>query len=159
MLTIAEDKVVYKITPKVDVPETGTEDSSDTVVPEPPPVSSPPRVRKPTSPPARQEARPSRKVPQKDIDLSTFELPEAPFKRFRDELTEIQNQYFRMEHITRGVNMALGNCGPGNILRELAKRTDRKHVEALEIEKAQLAAQVAAMTWELAQKSEEIQKF
>ena len=74
-------------------------------------------------------------------------------------MTELQNQYFRMEHITRGVNRALGNCGPGNILRELAKRTDRKQVEALETEKAQLAAQVAAMTRELAQKSEEIRKY
>ena len=159
MLTIAEDEVVYKITPEVEVPETGTEDSSDTAVPEPPPVLSPPKVRKPTSPPARQEAGPSREVPWKDIDLSTFEFPEAPFKRVRVELMELQNQYFQMEHITRGVNRALGNCGPGNILRELAKRTDRKQVEALETEKAQLAAQVAAMTRELAQKSEEIRKF
>ena len=45
-----------------------------------------------------------------------------------------------MQHITRGVNRALGNCGPGNILRELAKQTDRKQVEALETEKVQLAA-------------------
>ena len=159
MLTIAEDEVVYKITPEVEVPETGTEDSSDTAVPEPPPVLSPPKIRKPTSPSARQEAGPSREVPWKDIDLSTFEFPEAPFKRVRDELTELQNQYFRMEHITRGVNRALGNCGPGNILQEVAKRTNRKQVEALETEKAQLAAQVAAMTRELAQKSEEIRKF
>ena len=64
-----------------------------------------------------------------------------------------------MEHITWGVNRALGYCGPENILRVLAKRTDRKQVEARETEKAQLAAQVAAMTWELAQKSEEIRKF
>ena len=60
-----------------------------------------------------------------------------------------------MEHITRGVNRALNNCGPGNILRELTKRTDRKKIEALEMEKTQLAAQVAVMTQELSQKSEE----
>ena len=64
-----------------------------------------------------------------------------------------------MEHITCGVNRTLGNCGPGNILRKLAKQTDRKHVETLETKKAQLAAQVAAMTRELAQKSEEIRKY
>ena len=64
-----------------------------------------------------------------------------------------------MEHITRGVNKALGNCGPGNILRELPKRTDRKQVETLKTEKTHLAAQVAAMTRELAQKSEEIRKY
>ena len=61
-----------------------------------------------------------------------------------------------MEHITRGMNTALGNCGPGNILRELAKRIDRKQVETLETEKAQQAAQVAAISQELAQKSKEI---
>ena len=71
-------------------------------------------------------------------------------------MTELQNQYFWMEHITRGVNRALDNCGPGNILRELAKRTDRKQVETLETGNAQLAALVAAMTKEFAQKSEEI---
>ena len=89
----------------------------------------------------------------------TFEFPEAPFKCVRDELTELPNQYFRMEHITRGVNRALDNCEPGNILRELAKQTDRKQVETLETKKAQLTAQVAAMIQELAQKSEEIRKY
>ena len=64
-----------------------------------------------------------------------------------------------MEHITRGVNRAFGNCGPGNILQELAKRTDRKQVKTLETEKAQVVAQVAAMTRELARKSEEIRKY
>ena len=151
--------MVYKISLEIKVAETGIEDSSNTAVPEPPPVSSPLKVRKPASPPPRQEAGPSREIPWKDIDLSTFKFPEPPFKRVRDRLTELQNQYFRMEHITRGVNRALGNCGPGNILRELAKRTDRKHVETLETKKAQLATQMAAMTQELAQKSEEIRKY
>ena len=64
-----------------------------------------------------------------------------------------------MEHITRGANRALDNCGPGNILWELAKRTDRKEIEKMETEKAQLAAQVATMTQELSQKSEEIWKY
>ena len=58
-----------------------------------------------------------------------------------------------MEHITQGVNRALDNCGPGNILREVAKRADQKEIEKLETEKAQLAAQVAAMTQELSQKT------
>ena len=34
--------------------------------------------------------------------------------------------------------MALDNCRPGNILRELAKKTDWSKVDALEIEKAHL---------------------
>ena len=64
-----------------------------------------------------------------------------------------------MEHITWGANRALDNCGPGNILRELAKKADRKEIKKLETEKAQLATQVAAMTQELSHKSEEIRKY
>ena len=104
MLTIAKDEMMYRLGPEVEMAETRTEDSSDTAVPKPPPASPPPKVRKPTSPPPRPEAGPSWEIPWKDIDLSTFEFPEAPFKHVRNELTELQNQYFRMEHITRGVN-------------------------------------------------------
>ena len=57
------------------------------------------------------------------------------------------------------MSKALDNCGPKNILRELAKKMDRAKVEALETEKAQLAAQVAAMTTELVEKSEEIRRY
>ena len=39
MLTIAEDEVVYKFGLEIEVAEIGTEDSSDTAVPEPPPTS------------------------------------------------------------------------------------------------------------------------
>jgi hypothetical protein len=41
----------------------------------------------------------------------------------------------------------------------LAKKTDRSKVEALENEKAQLTAQVEAMTKELTQKSEDIRRY
>ena len=57
------------------------------------------------------------------------------------------------------MSKALGNCGPTNILREVAQVTDRSKIQAFETEKAQLAAQVAAMTQELTQKSEEIWKY
>ena len=57
------------------------------------------------------------------------------------------------------MSRALDNCGPGNILRELAKKTDQSKVDALETEKAHLIAQVAAMTLELAQKTEEIRCY
>ena len=63
LLTIAEDEVVYKISPEIEVAETRIEDASDTAVPKPPPVSSPPKVRKPVSPPPRQEAGPSQEIP------------------------------------------------------------------------------------------------
>jgi hypothetical protein len=64
-----------------------------------------------------------------------------------------------LEHITGGVRRALGNCSAGNILQELAWKTDRSKVDALEKEKAQLAVQVAAMARELTQKSVEIRRY
>ena len=94
----------------------------------------------------------------KDVDLSAWDFPEALSNRIHDELTELETHY-RMEHITRGANRALDNRGPGNILWELAKRVDQKEIEKLETEKAQLAAQVAAITQKLSQKSEEIRKY
>ena len=69
MLTIVEDKMVYKLSVEVEMAETGMEDSSDTAVPEPTPASPLPKVRKPTSPPPRPEAGPNREIPWKDIDL------------------------------------------------------------------------------------------
>ena len=69
MLTIVEDEVVYKLGPEVEMEETGTEDSSDTAVPEPTPASPPLKVQKPTSPPPRPEAGPYREIPWKDINL------------------------------------------------------------------------------------------
>ena len=60
----------------------------------------------------------------------------------------------------------LNDCTPGNILRELAKRADRKELdqakkelEQVKTENAQLNAQVSAMAQELSQKSEEIRKY
>ena len=159
-LTIAEDKVAYKLGPDSEAKEAGTEKLlSNPVVPEPPPTAPAPEPRKMVAPQPRNEAGPSMELHWRDIDLSSFEYPETPFKRVREELTKLHNQYFRLEHITRGVSRALDNCGPENILRELAKKTDGLKVDALETEKAQLTAQVAAMTQELAQKSEEIRRY
>ena len=125
-----------------------------------PGVAAPiPETRKAATLQPQNEANPSKEQPWRDIDLSTFELPETPFKRVWEEATNLQNQYWRLEHIIRGVSRALGNCGPGNILWGLAKKTDQLKVDALETENAQLAAQVATMTQELAQKSEEIRRY
>ena len=63
------------------------------------------------------------------MDLFAWDFPENPFKRVQEGLEDLQNQYFRLEHIARGANQALDNCGPRNILRELAKRADRKELE------------------------------
>ena len=71
-----------------------------------------------------------------------------------------------MEHITKGANQALNDCGPGNILQELAKRADRKELDQakseldqVKLENAHLTAQVSAMAQELSRKSEEIRKY
>ena len=126
LLTIAADEVTYKIEPEVEVKDTGTETSSDPVIPEEPPTSPTPSFRKPTSPPPpppRPEAIPSRETRQ-DVDLSAWNFPENPFKRIQEEVADLQTQYYRLEHITRGANRALDSCGSGSFLRELAKRAD-----------------------------------
>ncbi len=71
-----------------------------------------------------------------------------------------------MEHITREANQALNDCGPENILRELAKRADRKELdqakrelEQVKTENAHLNAQVSSMAQKLSRKSEEIRKY
>jgi hypothetical protein len=100
------------------------------------------------------------------VDLASWDFPDNPFKRVHDELDELQTQYHRLEHITKGASVALGGCGPGNILREIAKRTDRKELDLVKREldqartnNAQLHAQMASMAEELGQKSEEIRKY
>jgi hypothetical protein len=93
-------------------------------------------------------------------------LSETPFKRVYDELDDLQAQYHRLEHITKGASTALGGCGPRNIIREIAKRTDRKELEQVKreldqarMDNAHLHAQMASMAKELGQKNEEIRKY
>jgi hypothetical protein len=62
----------------------------------------------------------------------------------------------RLKHITRRISRALDNLGPGNILRKLAKKTDRLKVDTLETKNAQMAAYMVTMSPELAQKRVEI---
>ena len=100
------------------------------------------------------------------MDPPAWDVPENPSKRVHNELEELQTQYYRLEHITKGASLALGGCGPGNILREIAKRADRKELDQAKREldqvrtkNAHLHAHVAAMSEELGQKSEEIRKY
>lgn len=132
---------------------------SDPTVLEPPLAMPTPSPRRPTAPPTRSKASPNQETPWRDIDLFFFEYPETPFKLFREETTNLENQYFRLVHITLGVSMALDNYRPENILRELTKEMHRSNVDAPKTKKAQLVAQVAAMAQKLAQKSEEIQRY
>ena len=60
----------------------------------------------------------------------------------------------------------MNDYGPGNILRELAKRADRKELgqakkelDQVKMENAHLNAHVSALAQELSRKSEEIQKY
>ena len=72
--------------------------------------------------------------------MTTFEYSDAPFKCIWEEIDVLQSQYVWMKHITWGVSKALDNCRLENILMELAKKTCRSKVKALETEKAQRAA-------------------
>ena len=84
----------------------------------------------PTAPPKiHPEARPSHASPWQECGPILLGFLETPFKRVYDELNELQTQYNRLEHITREASVALGGCGPGNILREIAKKADRKELD------------------------------
>ena len=100
-ITIAEDDVVFKLGPNVELTEAGTEESlSDPAIHEPSPAARIPEVRRVATPQPWTEAGPSRELHWRDIDLSSFEYPETPLKRVREELTHLQNHYFQLEHIT-----------------------------------------------------------
>ena len=90
------------------------------------------------------------------MDPFGWEFSDNPFKRVHDELEELQTQYHRLEHITKGASLALGGCGPENTLREIAKRADRKELEQARkeldqtrMDNAHLQVQMAAMSEEL----------
>jgi hypothetical protein len=83
-LTIAEDEAMYKLGPEVETTEAGTEESSeDLVIPEPPPFAPTLETRRAATPQPNNKVGPNREQPWKDIDLTTWELPEIPFKRVR----------------------------------------------------------------------------
>ena len=89
-MTIAEDEVVYKLGLEIEITKAGTEESSEDPVNPKPPTSAPvPKTRRVAIPQPRNEAGPSRQQAWRDIDLSTWELPETPFKRVRAELTNM----------------------------------------------------------------------
>ena len=78
----AKDEVTYKPAPEIKQMEAATEELlSDPTVLELPPVAATPVSRRPAAPQTREEAGPSREPHWRDIDLSSFEYPETPFKR------------------------------------------------------------------------------
>ena len=117
-LTIAEDEVAYKLGPEVELTKAEIEESlNDRAIPQPPLAKPAPDSKKTAVPQPWDEACPGREPHWRDTNLCSFEYMETPFKWVREELTDLQNQYFRLEHITRGVSRALDNYGPWNILQ------------------------------------------
>jgi hypothetical protein len=178
LLNIAADEVTYKIRPTVSDSSTSCDPANPEVPPSspgnPPPrrapspaLSSRRAVSPPLPPPEiHPEAGPSHASPWRNVDLSSWDFPETPFKRVHDKLNELQTQYNRLEHITREASVAPGGYGPGNILREIAKKADRKELDQVkrELEQAQtdsahLHSQMASMAEELGQKREEVRKY
>ena len=171
LLTIAMEEVTYKVRPTAADSSTSSDPIISDALPSSPgsppsqrPPSSPPRIRRTLSPPPlsppqqppQPEAGPSRDFVWRNVDPSGWEIPDAPFKRVHDELAELQTQFHRLEHITREASQALGGCGPGNILQEIAKRADRKELEQAKreldqarMDNAHLHAQMAFMANEL----------
>ena len=160
-LTIVEDEIVYKLGPEAEAAETGTEDSNHPAVPEEPPVSL---YEVSGSPLPRCHLLPDQKldpVGKHTGETWTF-LPGTLWKP--PSSTSTTSWRSSKCNITGwstslGSKPSFGQLRTRKLLRELAKRADRKEIEKLETEKAQLAAQVATMTKELSQKSEEIQKY
>ena len=91
-LTIADDKVVYKLGSDVEVTEAGMEESSRyPAVPEPPPSAPVPEPRRATTPQPRHNADPSREQPWRIIDLFNFKLSKTLFQQVRTGLTNTGN--------------------------------------------------------------------
>ena len=148
MLIAAEEEIRFRLQPRAEddgeegnhpIPDAGPsqpgsppESSRRAGTPPPPsphhhPAPSP--QRPPPSPHAAGPSRTQPEAPWQNVDLSTWTFPETPFQRVYADLENLQLQYHRLEHITRGVNQALNDCGPGNILRELANKADRKELD------------------------------
>src|SRR6202161_2067797 len=132
-LNIAADEVTYKV--RKPAQETSTSD--DPTIPEVLPSSpgSPASQRPPASPPEEAQEPPhteagtSRDPPRRNVDASDWEIRDLPFQVTHDNLTEMQVEYHRLEVVVRGASQALGGCRPGNIIREINRRADRRELE------------------------------
>ena len=113
--------------PAISLPETFRRAASPPP-PSPPHHSAPSPHRPPPFPHAAGPNRTQLEAPWQNVDLSAWTFPKAPFQKVYADSENLQLQYHRLEHITRGVNHALNDCGPGNILRELANTADRREL-------------------------------
>ena len=186
-LTIAAKEVTYKLQPEAGERETYSDpnvsdapsspgspqplprpDSPLPPPPHPPSPSHPLSPFRPSSPPLtyHPEAGPNGDATWQDVDPSVWDFPANPFQEVQEGLEEVQRQYKRLEHIAQGANQALDNCGPGNIVREIARTANRRELEQTRTELEQvrnenalLQAQVTAMSEELGQKSEKLRRY
>ena len=71
-------------------------------------------------------------------------------------MEEAQRQYKRLELIAQGANQALDNCGPGNIVREIARRANRKELEQVRTEFEQVWNEIALLQAHVTALSEEL---
>ena len=138
-LTIAADEKTYKLQSEAGETETPSDPIVSDVPPSTPgspqplprPISPPPPPCYPPSPPPTHhpEAGPNGEATWRNVDPSARDFSDNPFWRGQEGLEELQHQYKRLEHIARGANQALDNCGPENIIREIAKRADRRELD------------------------------
>ena len=148
MLISAEEEIRFRLQPRAE--EAGMESDNPLRDAAPSPIGSPPETsrraasppppsrhnhpapspqRPPPSPHAIGLSQTQSEAPWQNVNLSAWTFLETPFQRVYADLENLRLQYHRLEHITRGVNQALNDCGPGNILWELVNRADRKELD------------------------------
>lgn len=89
-LIFLDDEVAYKLAPKVEHTEVGMEESlRDPTVLELPLAANTPDSKQKATYRTREGTFPSREPNWRDVVLSIFEYPEAPFKHTREEIDEL----------------------------------------------------------------------
>lgn len=64
--------------------------------------------------------------------LSSFELPDDPFKRTREDMDQLKSLYAWSEKISRGACKLVNNCQLINIIEELEKLVQQLMMATLE---------------------------
>ena len=87
--------------------------------------------------------------------MTSFDFEDNPFWRIQEEMDQLQEQYSKLEYVTKRACKLLGDYRPGNICKEL-KKLQQKDTATLEATNVTLLSQVADLKVELAMKNEEI---
>ena len=91
----------------------------------------------------------------KVIAMMSFDFEDDLFRRIWEEIDQLQGQYSKLEFVTKGASKLLGNCRPGNIVKEL-KKLKQNDMVMLEATNATLLSQVSDLKVKLAKNDEEI---